>query len=52
MNAPDWIKELELLTLRFPEYGVGVDLSALTESEQWGIYCFLRRMAGELNGAR
>ena len=51
MNAPDWIKELELLKLLFPECGVGVDLAALTDAKQWGIYCFLRRIAGELIGA-
>lgn len=42
--APDWLKELQTLVLRFPQYGVGSDLAALTYPQLRGLYLFLRRL--------
>lgn len=42
MSVNDWKKRLLELVLRHPEYGVGVDLSAMTEPERWQVYLFLR----------
>lgn len=35
------------LSLRVQGLGLGADIYALTLSELWGVYAFLRRLAGE-----
>lgn len=41
MTAPQWLAELEMLAIRYCSRGVEPDLSALTVSEAWGLYCHL-----------
>ena len=45
MSAPDWFIRLQMLVLRFPELGIGGDLSALTTAEAWGLFLYLSRLA-------
>ena len=45
MSAPAWLERLEWLVARFPEYGIGADLAALTVADCWGLYRFLVRIA-------
>ena len=35
------------LSERLPGLGIGADIYALTVSELWALYAFLRRIAGE-----
>ena len=46
MNAPAWLEDLQALAARFAALGIGPDLAALTLAEAWGLYRFLRRVAG------
>jgi len=43
-TVPDWLKELQTLVWRLPQYGIGPDLAALTTAELWELYCFLKRL--------
>ena len=45
MTAPTWIERLRWLAARFPEYGIGADLCALSVADAWGLYRFLVRVA-------
>jgi hypothetical protein len=47
MSAPEWLPRLYGLLARFSELGIGAELSELSKSDLWGVYRFLRRMAGE-----
>ena len=47
MMRPDWLGHLEILAARFCHLGVSADLAGLSIVELWGLYCFLRRLAGE-----
>lgn len=40
----DWLLQLESLLARFPALGATQDLSALSQSELWGLYCYLSRL--------
>ena len=46
VNGALWIDELQMLAARFSGYGVGPDLAGLTLAQAWGVFVFLRRMAG------
>lgn len=48
MRPPAWLERLQCLAARFPEYGIGADLFALSVADLWGLYRFLGRLA---NGA-
>lgn len=41
MTSPHWLAELQMLAFRYCSRGVESDLSALTMSEAWGLYCHL-----------
>ena len=43
----DWLAQLPLLVWRFQEQGIDADMSSLTLTELWGVYCLLRRRAWE-----
>jgi len=45
MAAQTWLQGLYCLLARFPEYGLGADIAALTLAELWGVYRFLARIA-------
>ena len=47
MNNPDWLERLQMLCNRFAHLGIGADLAALSAIEAWGLYCFLRCLAGD-----
>lgn len=47
MNNEAWLKRLHGLRERFSRLGMGADLASLSIIEAWGLYCFLRRLAGE-----
>ena len=40
-----WRDRLQMLTWRFPGAGIGADIVALSESDAWGVYRFLSRLA-------
>lgn len=42
-----WLERLQSLCERFSHLGIGADLATLSIIEMWGVYCFLRRLAGE-----
>lgn len=46
MTTTNWTDHLCELVARHPEYGAGADLSSMTETELWGLYLRLRRLAG------
>lgn len=46
IRAASWIEELQTLAVRFSGYGIGPDLAGLTLAQAWGIFMFLRRLAG------
>lgn len=47
MSRPaDWPEQLQALAWRFAGAGVTPDLAALTVVEAWGLFVFLRRLAG------
>lgn len=43
--ADDWLVTLYALLLRFPQVGAAHDLAGMTRAEQWGLYCYLLRLA-------
>ncbi len=47
MMTEDWLVRLYNLAYRFPHLGVTADLASLSMAELWGLYCYLRRLAGE-----
>lgn len=50
-RADDWIAELQVLTVRFAEWGFSSDMATLTPAELWGLLLFLRRLDnGTANG--
>lgn len=38
--------DLERLSERFSSLGIGEDMASMSLSELWGLYAFLRRLAG------
>ena len=40
----DWLKELQMLILKYSHLGINPDLSTMTLSELWGVYCHLRAL--------
>lgn len=42
MNTPEWMRELQLLALRYPVGGLGADLASFTLAELWSVYCYLK----------
>jgi hypothetical protein len=44
MVDDDWLKELEMLALKFSQLGMNPDLATMTLAELWGVYCRLRTM--------
>lgn len=42
-----WLDDLHALAARFSGWGIGPDLASLTLAQAWGLYCLLRRLAGE-----
>lgn len=47
MSGDAWQERLQGFCGRFSHLGMGADLAALQIIELWGVYCFLRRLAGE-----
>ena len=47
-RAAPWIEELEWLAVRFGGCGFGPDMAGLTLAlaQAWGLFVFLRRVAG------
>ena len=45
MRPAAWLDRLQCLAMRFPEYGIGADLAALSAADLWGLYRFLGRIA-------
>jgi hypothetical protein len=45
MSSPDWLSELNALLARYADMGIGADAAAMSLTELWGLYCFLRRLA-------
>ena len=41
-----WIEELQMLAARLSGNGIGPDMAGLTLAQGWGMFVFLRRMAG------
>jgi hypothetical protein len=41
----DWRRQCDFLIARFADHGICSDLSAMTDSEVWGLYRYLRRLA-------
>jgi hypothetical protein len=46
-HRDDWLEQLPLLVWRFQQLGVDADMSSLTLTELWGVYCVLSRYALE-----
>ena len=49
MTGPAWIEELQMLAARLSGYGIGPDMAGLTLAQAWGVFVFLRRIAGGAN---
>ena len=49
MTGAPWIEELQMLAARFSGYGIGPDMAGLTLAQAWGVFVFLRRIAGGAN---
>lgn len=47
MSDDAWQERLQGLCERFTHLGMGADLASLSVIELWGVYSFLRRLAGE-----
>ncbi len=45
MTDYTWLLRLHGLLERFPQYGIGADMAAMSIAELWGVYCFLQRLA-------
>ena len=46
MTGTPWIEELQWLAARFSSYGIGPDMAGLTLAQAWGVFAFLRHLAG------
>ena len=46
-NSEPWLQNLAMLAYRFEGYGLTADLAAMDLTALWGVYCFLKRLAGE-----
>lgn len=46
MTGAAWFEELQWLAVRFSGCGIGPDVAGLTLAQAWGVFVFLRRMAG------
>ena len=42
-----WLENLRALAYRFESYGVTADLASMDLMALWGVYCFLKRLAGD-----
>lgn len=47
MNQTHWLIELSRLLERFPGMGIEADIGTMSQFELWGVYRFLRHLAGE-----
>lgn len=47
MSDDAWQERLQTLLERFSHLGMGADIAALSIIELWGVYRFLRCLAGE-----
>ena len=47
MTNETWLQDLYGLLARFPGMGITPDIAAISLCELWGVYCLLKRMAGE-----
>ena len=47
MNNEMWLQELYRLLARFSGMCITPDIATLSLFELWGVYCLLKRMAGE-----
>ncbi len=47
MNKDHLIECIYMLSIRVSGLGIGAEIYALTLSELWGLYIFLKRIAGE-----
>lgn len=45
MSNETWLERLQTLYERFSYLGIGADITALTLTELWGLYCYLSRLA-------
>lgn len=45
MRSGAWLERLQWLASRFPEFGIGHDLAALSAADLYGLYRFLSRVA-------
>ncbi len=43
MRPPAWLERLQCLAAHLPGHGIGADLTALSETDLWGVYRFLVR---------
>ena len=46
MTGAAWIEELRWLVVRFSGYGITPDVAGLSLAQAWGVFVFLRWMAG------
>lgn len=44
--------DLERLSERFSDLGIGADIGAMTLSELWGLHAFLERISGGRDDAK
>lgn len=42
-----WLENLRALACRFESYGITADLASMDLMALWGVYCFLKRLAGD-----
>lgn len=47
MSRERLLQRVYMLSLRLSDLGIGAEIYALTLTELWGLYAFLRRIAGE-----
>lgn len=47
MDNETWLEALQCLLARFSALGIGPDVASLSMVELWGLYCYLKRLAGE-----
>ncbi len=47
MNNESWLQDLQRLLERYSELYIHPDVAGMSLCELWGVYCFLKRMAGE-----
>jgi hypothetical protein len=47
MNSASWKKRFQTLLGRFAALGLDASIAASSLIAAWGLYCFLRRLAGE-----